>query len=296
MAFCEPLKQTSTRSRSTSSGTAASDATVSATSSAPNSSATFRNPSIFVSTPVEVSPCASPTILIFLPLPARRTSSGSTGLPYGASTFVTFDEARVAISYMRSENTPFTATIASSPSSSTLTTDASIPPEPEADRGSVMRFSVWKICRSRTCVSSMQPRNHGSMWPTSGVANARYTRGSTEDGPGVNISRTGGLSSPIGSVIVFVLLGDCCLFPLIRSEPPTGFASGDLLTTAEMQFSRNPPNPRNGQFGRNGLRGRSDQTSPPQIKKAAGNSRGSSPSEYCLLLTPTRSARTCPKE
>src|SRR5947209_20211224 len=29
MAFCEPLKQTSTRSRSTSSGTAASDATVS---------------------------------------------------------------------------------------------------------------------------------------------------------------------------------------------------------------------------------------------------------------------------
>src|SRR5205823_4343883 len=222
-------------------GTAASDATVSATSSAPNSSATFRNPSIFVSTPVEVSPCASPTILIFLPLPARRTSSGSTGLPYGASTFVTFDEARVAI-------------------------------------------------------SSMQPRNHGSMWPTSGVADARYTRGSTEDGPGVNISRTGGLSSPIGSVIVFVLLGDCCLFPLIRSEPPTGFASGDLLTTAEMQFSRNPPNPRNGQFGRNGLRGRSDQTSPPQIKKAAGNSRGSSPSEYCLLLTPTRSARTCPKE
>ena len=142
MAFCEPLKQTSTRSRSTSSGTAASDATVSTTSRAPSSSATFRNPSIVVSTPVDVSPWARPIILIFLPLPVLRMSSGSTGLPFGASTLVTRDEARMAISYMRSENMPFTATTASSPSSSTLTTDASMPPEPEADSGMVMRFSV----------------------------------------------------------------------------------------------------------------------------------------------------------
>src|SRR5215471_6280739 len=46
-----------------------------------NSPATFRKASILVSTPVEVSPCASPIILVCLPLPARRTSSGSTGLP-----------------------------------------------------------------------------------------------------------------------------------------------------------------------------------------------------------------------
>ena len=81
MAFCVPLKQMSMRSLSMCSGTAASEATVSTTSSAPNSSATLRKPSISVITPEEVSPCAKPTILIFLPLPARRTSSASTGLP-----------------------------------------------------------------------------------------------------------------------------------------------------------------------------------------------------------------------
>src|SRR2546429_7179791 len=89
-----------------------------------------------------VQTCALPIFLIFLPLPVLRMSSGSTGLPFGASTLVTRDEARMAISYMRSENMPFTATTASSPSSSTLTTDASMPPEPEADSGMVMRFSV----------------------------------------------------------------------------------------------------------------------------------------------------------
>jgi len=80
--------------------------------------------------------------LIFLLLAARRTSSGSTGLPYGASTLITFDEARMPISYMRSENTPFTATMPSSPSSRVFSTDASIPPEPEAESGMVIRFSV----------------------------------------------------------------------------------------------------------------------------------------------------------
>src|SRR5579871_2372041 len=43
----------------------------------------------------------------------------------------------------------------------------------------------------------MQPRNHGSTCPTNGVASARYTRGSIDDGPGVSISRFGGVSSPI---------------------------------------------------------------------------------------------------
>src|ERR1700730_10966122 len=42
----------------------------------------------------------------------------------------------------------------------------------------------------------MQVLNHGSRWPTNGVAIARYTRGSIEDGPGVSINRTGGFNSP----------------------------------------------------------------------------------------------------
>ena len=65
-----------------------------------------------VTTPVEVSPCAKPMILIFLPLPARRTSSASTGFPQGASTFTIFDDARVAISYITFDPWPPNNTIA----------------------------------------------------------------------------------------------------------------------------------------------------------------------------------------
>src|SRR5271170_3226758 len=198
IAFCDPLKQISIRSRSTCKGTAASEATVSTTSSASNSSATFRYGSTFVKTPDEVSPCANPIILIFLPCPARRISSASTGNPYGASTLITFEVAREAISNMRSEKTPFTATIASSPSSSAFSTDASIPPDPDAESGIVKRFSVWKIFRNKICVSSMHVLNQGSRCPTNGAASARYTRGSIDDGPGVNINRVGGSSSPMG--------------------------------------------------------------------------------------------------
>src|SRR5262245_4149831 len=43
----------------------------------------------------------------------------------------------------------------------------------------------------------MQVLNHGSRWPTMGAERARYTRGSTDDGPGVIINRIGGTSSPI---------------------------------------------------------------------------------------------------
>src|SRR5208283_6134195 len=52
----------------------------------------------------------------------------------------------------------------------------------------------------------MHPRNHGSRCPTSGVASARYTRGSIEEGPGVIIKRGGGFNSPIGLVIDIPLL------------------------------------------------------------------------------------------
>ena len=86
IAFCVPLKHKSIPCRSTASGTPASVATASTTSSAPSSSATLRKPSSGVSTPVEVSPWHTPMNLILRPLPARRTSSGSTVRPNGAST------------------------------------------------------------------------------------------------------------------------------------------------------------------------------------------------------------------
>ncbi len=129
--------------------------------------------------------------------------------PYGASTRITLAGMRSAIIAMRSENAPFTQTMHSSPASSGFITAASIPPEPEADSGNVIRFCVWKTRRSSTCTSSIICVNHGSMWPTIGAAIARYTRGSTHDGPGVSIKRCGGKSSPIiscsGTFIFFFL-------------------------------------------------------------------------------------------
>src|SRR5467141_2219109 len=181
-----------------------------------------------VITPVEVSPCAKPIILIFLPLPARCTSSATIGFPQGASTFTTFEDARVAISYMRSEKTPLTATMPSSPSSSEFSTAASIPPDPDAESGMVTRFSVWKICRSRICVSSMHPLNHGSMCPTRGVAIARYTRGSMEDGPGVSINRTGGWSSPTCCVMTFCPSSFLRLILAFESRTARECALGDF--------------------------------------------------------------------
>ena len=62
--------------------------------------------------------------------------------PRGAVTRITFAGVRSAITAMRSENMPFEQTMHSSPSSSTLKTAASMPPEPEAEIGKVMRFLV----------------------------------------------------------------------------------------------------------------------------------------------------------
>ena len=49
---------------------------------------------------------------------------------------------RSAMIAMRSENIPFTQTMHSSPASSGFSTAASMPPEPEAEIGNVMRFCV----------------------------------------------------------------------------------------------------------------------------------------------------------
>src|SRR6266478_2293186 len=65
----------------------------------------------------------------------------------------------------------------------------------------------------------MQPLNHGSMCPTSGVAIARYTRGSIEDGPGVSINRTGGWSSPTCCVMTFC--PSLCLRLILAAESRT---------------------------------------------------------------------------
>jgi len=83
-----------------------------------------------------------PDNLDFLALAARRTSSGSTGLPYGASTLVIFAGVCDAITAMRSENTPLTQNDRFIAFFQSVSTEASIPPEPEAESGIVMRFSV----------------------------------------------------------------------------------------------------------------------------------------------------------
>ena len=90
MAFCVPLKQMSMRWRSMLMGTAARDATVSTIRSAPSSSATLRKLSMSVITPEDVSPCAKPTILIFLPLPAPAHVFGIDGLAVGRFDFGDF--------------------------------------------------------------------------------------------------------------------------------------------------------------------------------------------------------------
>src|ERR1700690_232564 len=102
---------------------------------------------------------------------------------------------------MRAENTPFTHTMASSPGSRTLTTAVSMPPEPDAEIGYVIWFAVWKARRSNSCTPPMNSVNQGSTCPTSGADSARYTRGLTQEGPGVSINRVGGCNSCIGSDI-----------------------------------------------------------------------------------------------
>src|SRR5271157_6354076 len=80
----------------------------------------------------------------------------------------------------------------------------------------------------------MQPRNHGSRCPTNGVARARYTRGSIEDGPGVIIKRAGGLSSPIGLVMSVLLYGS-----LMNPQGwPAGSYFGESLEYGGIPVSR----------------------------------------------------------
>jgi hypothetical protein len=78
---------------------------------------------------------------------------------------------------MRSPNSPLTATTTTSPAPTVLTNAASMPAEPVADSGSVRRFAVPKICRSRSEVSSRIYRNSGSRCPSSGCPRATVASG-----------------------------------------------------------------------------------------------------------------------
>src|ERR1700688_5068639 len=88
----------------------------------------------------------------------------------------------------------------------------------------------------------MQVLNHGSRWPTNGVAIARYTRGSTEDGPGVSINRTGGFNSPTVCVMAFSSNG------AVDWRHPLGVLQ-TLATRPECQISPIWPPARNRQIG-----------------------------------------------
>src|SRR5258705_11213592 len=96
----------------------------------------------------------------------------------------------------------------------------------------------------------IQPLNHGSMCPTTGVAIARYTRGSIEEGPGVSIKRTGGLSSPIGCVIRSCPSFSSTQASFTGREPSAGTISGKLRATAGVPIFAQSAHARNGQIGR----------------------------------------------
>src|SRR6202166_3909462 len=88
----------------------------------------------------------------------------------------------------------------------------------------------------------MQVLNHGSRCPTNGVAIARYTRGSTEDGPGVSINRTGGFNSPTVCVMV------CPSTRAVMWRHPLAL-SRTMEARPEYQFSPIWPLGRNRQIG-----------------------------------------------
>src|SRR4051794_2628227 len=91
-----------------------------------------------------------------------------------------------------------------------------MPADPVPETAIVSRFSVWKTCRSRTWVSSINATNSGSRWPSSGIPIAASTRGGTSLGPGPSSSRgegasgaglDGGAGSGTGMILVFGLAG-----------------------------------------------------------------------------------------
>ncbi len=136
------------------------------------------------STPVEVSACTKATTLGRTWSIAAAIALGASAAPHSLSTRVTRAPARAATSHMRSPNTPATPTTTPSPGSRRFTRHASMPAEPVALSGRVSGLSVPKSRRSRSCTSSINARNCGSRWPTTGWAIASSTRAGALDGPG----------------------------------------------------------------------------------------------------------------
>jgi hypothetical protein len=93
------------------------------------------------------------------------------------STRTTDAPQRDATSTIRSPNSPFTATTATSPGPTVLTNAASMPADPVADSGSVRRFAVPNTFRRRSDVSSSTPRNTGSRCPSNGSPRATVASG-----------------------------------------------------------------------------------------------------------------------
>ena len=143
------------------------------------------------STPVDVSACTTAT---------RRASGcsrwassrrcGSSGCPHSSSMRTTSAPQRRATSHMRSPNTPLAPTIAVSPASSRLTKHASMPADPVPLTGNVSGLVVRKTVRRRAIVSSMIPRNSGSMCPSIGRPSAATASGYGFDGPGPSSRRS----------------------------------------------------------------------------------------------------------
>src|SRR2546427_12542238 len=70
-----------------------------------------------------------------------------------------------------------------------------------------------------------------------------------EDGPGVSINRTGGLSSPTCCVMTFCPSFSGACFSRSNLEPPANALSGTFPATAGTPIFAQSPHPRNRQFG-----------------------------------------------
>src|SRR6266404_5284971 len=70
-----------------------------------------------------------------------------------------------------------------------------------------------------------------------------------EDGPGVSINRTGGLSSPTCCVMTFCPSFSGACFSRSNLEPPANALSGTFPATAGTSIFAQSPHPRNRQFG-----------------------------------------------
>ena len=148
--------------------------------------------SIGVSAPVDVSACTIATSLGRPFFRAASIAAGSIIFPHSASTFLTFAPQRSATSHILIPNTPFTPMTTSSPGSTKLTKQVSIPALPVPLIGNVISFSVLNTSRSIDLISSIILMKSASRCPIRGELIAFRTEGATLLGPGPSRSLLGG--------------------------------------------------------------------------------------------------------